>query len=326
MSRPTPLPLWIVLGLVACLLPALGSADMALDLLKDAIRADGRVAYSATVEICTYRNGVQGPSNVQKIIHGTGNRSRVEVLAPARDAGRLIVNNGRVEWEHRPRANTVQERKMCPLAELQQVKLEQLELVKRTLHALFEGIDAVAGRKCNIIALRPPDGKVTRKRVWIDADTDVELKWERYDLSGKRTASWTVTKIDYNADIPAKTFSFRPPRGSKLWRMPAAVGMPLAVAEKKVGFRALVPKYLPRGYAFNRKHVGVSKQRGGKTALWMRFVNGVDSFSVFQSQKLSKQPAAAQRAMYWEADGFSFLLVGRLPKAQKAKVKRSIAP
>lgn len=315
----------VILAIAGASLAAPACAQNPFDLLRQAIKADGNVRYEARVEIVTKEAKAPGISIVQRVLRGEGNKHRTQVVAPPHMVGRVIVSDGNTEWEYRPVARLVHQRKMRPLSEVQRLKLEQLDLVKGSLKLSYVGTAHVVGRPCDVVSIRPEGERVVRKQVWIDEKTHIELRWERYDSAGRLTTRWSVTDIDYAPTIPAGSFSFAPPHNAKVWRIPAAERMSLSEAERRIGFKALLPSYLPPGYAFHESDVGIT-QRGGRTALWLRYLNGVDSFSIFQSQRLKGRPAPVPGASYWEKDGFSFLLVGRLSETERQKVRNSVGP
>ena len=309
----------------ACLgaAPVPAAATRALEILERSIRADGRVTYAGTAEFRRYEGKRVAGTHVQRVTNGGGNRQRMEVVAPPEEAGRLIVSNGRVEWEYRPRARVAQRRELLPPEEIQRHKLSALRLVADTLFPVYLGTETVAGRACHVIAVKPPDGRRTSKKVWIDAEHFVELRWARYGPRGEPLITWSITEVDFAPPVPANAFEFSPPPGVPVRAMPRAPRMPLPEAERRLGFRAVLPAYLPPGFVLHRDHVGVTEFRG-RQALWMQFVNGVDTFSIFQSPALSAPPAELHRAVHWDAQGFSFLLVGNLPPQEKDKIRASM--
>ena len=299
-----------------------GVCDQALDILKKSIKADGDVRYSGTVEIRIYQNGKPLPTRVQRITRESRNRERIEVLAPDNEEGRLIVGDGSVEWLYRPRQRLVQRRQVFALRDIQKHKLEALDLVRHTLHATYLNTASVAGRRCHVVAVKPPNGQRTRKKIWIDAEHYVELKWERYDQEGVVERTWTMTSINFRPNIQADTFRFEPPPGCKTQDIPAVPRMSLREAEKSIGFKAIIPGYLPPGFALDKNRVRVVR-RQRHSALWMEFINGVDSFSIFQSEHIGPHAQVPERAMYWEAQGFSFILVGPISQREKENIRDS---
>ncbi len=303
--------------------PWCAAAESALSILEKSIYADSRVPYSATVEIRVYRDGNNPRSHVQKVIHASGNRQRVEVVAPSTESGRLIVSNGTTEWEYHPRQNVARQRELLPVAQVERHKLGALRLVQRTLYAARVGEETIAGRRCHVITVSPPDGRQTRKKVWVDFHTHVELKWARYDPGGQIMMSGAMTNVDFTRRIDSALFKFSPPAGCNVRKIARAQRMSLAAAEKRIGFRAVLPRYLPRGYALHSEQVGIT-QHSGRNALWLQFVNGVDTFSIFQCLRLPKPLDSGRRATYWEAHGFSFLLVGPLPATERDRIRGSM--
>lgn len=321
MRRPSRAP--IATLAILCMAAAGAWGDKAFDILEKSIRAEGNVTFSGAVEIRKHPGS--RPPHTQKLIKASRNRSRVEVTGPRSEAGRLIISDGSTEWEYRPKENLARKWDVPPLAEIQRHKLEALRLVRSTLHATYVGTGSIAGRKCHIIAVKPPSGKTTRKKVWIDTKKLVELKSERYTPQGQLANSWTVTTVDFAPTIRAGVFDFDPPKGCKIRRILRAQRIALSEAQKKVGFKAIIPSYLPPGFAFNKGQVGVVGlgRQDRPPALWMEFIDGVDRFSIYQSKPMRPVPGAVKRAFYWEAKGYSFVLIGPLAQDQKNNIKTS---
>ena len=308
--------------LLACV--AAASADKALDILQKSVRASGQVPHRATVAIKFYRNGAVARTFVQEIIKDTGRRQRVEVVAPKSEIGRLIVSDGLTKSIFDPGKKLVYLEQVSSLRDVQQHKLHVLNLFRQTLHATYVATGTVAQRDCHIVAVSPPDGKRIRKQVWVDAQTNIELKTERYAPDGRLVVSWAMTSVDFHPQIDSSVFEFLPPKGCTVRQILRAPRMALAKAESLLGFRAIVPSYLPPGFALLRDQVGVVKTGRHREhhALWMEFLNGVDSFSIYQSRPVKPPPGATQ-AMYWETEGFSLILIGPIPQEHKQLVKES---
>jgi outer membrane lipoprotein-sorting protein len=316
---------WLVLAVAALVaFPAGAHAESPLTILKRSVRADGRVSYSAKIEIGIYENGRQTGTRTQKVIKDSGNRRRVESLSD--QGGGVIVSDGRTEWEYRPKRKLVKQRELPVLEDAQRWRLQALDAVARTLNPAYEGTATVAGRQCYVIALKPPDGSRTRKRVWVDCVNHTELKANRYGPEGGILGTWTVTEIQFDPDLDPALFQFSPPEGCRVDKLAKVARGPLGTAEQEIGFKAVVPSRLPVGFAFLRDQASVMHMRSGD-ALWMQFTNGVDSFSTFQTRQKEGRPGNSGRAISWDARGFSLFLVGqpefRLSSEDLARVKES---
>lgn len=311
-----------LLGALVTTLPVTAHADQALTILRRVIYADQKVAYAGRVEINVYRGGRLVTQQVQRITRVNRSRERIEVLAPAAQAGRVIVSDGHSQWEYSPRRNSVVERSLPSPAEVLHNKLDALKAVQSTLHPAYLGIATVAGRRCHVVTVSPPYGRRVRKKMWVDTEHFVELRWERYSPDGERTTSWALTSVDFRPAIDARTLTFKVPAGAAFQRFPHAARMSLQAAEKQVGFRAVVPRYLPPGFVFLRDAVGVA-QPANRRVLWMSFTDGVDAFSLFQSQSVGRPLPAREHSTQWEAKGFTFVLVGAIPGDVREKIKNS---
>lgn len=293
-------------------------ADRATDVLAAAVRAEQTVSYRATAELRIMRGAQTTSTQTLKIANAPGNRRRTEVTAPPAEAGRLIVRNGRTEWEYWPRLGRVLQRTLPDPESITRQRLGALKTAQATLYAAYTGVATVAGRKCHVVTVSPPDGRLVSKRVWVDAENYVELKWERYSGGRKPSVTWAVRSISFGA-VPEGLFHFRPPARTRVTKEPNAPEMPLAEAERQVGFRAVLPGKLPAGYALDRACVGVVRF-GGSAALWLRFSNGVDSFSLFESGRLGKTPQRLAQATRWDTATRTYLLIGRLSQQDRQKI------
>lgn len=322
-NRFAVLPLLLTLAGVVPFVPAFaGDPPRPPEVLQKAIKSDGRVGYLATVQIVTKGDRGAPGIHVQRTVRGPNNCRRIETLAPASMKGRLIVSDGKTRWEFRPQTRVVREEKVQPLDQSHRTQLEQLDLVNYLVKMHYMGQEAVAGRDCHVIGVQPGGSSRVRKKVWVDTDTYSQLKWERYNSQGSLSTQWMVLDIDYSYTPSGSEFRFVPPRGTTVERPVTVERMPLQQAEQTIGFDAVLPSYVPYGFVLHKSQVGIARL-AGQAALWMRYFNGVDDFSLFQSRRLQRPPASFGRALYWEAGAYSFLLVGDISDGEKKKVKDS---
>jgi outer membrane lipoprotein-sorting protein len=291
------------------------------EILVRSVEADGTVNFKATVEIGVYENGHQVACRTQRLVKADGNRKRIEAIGDPVGGG-LIVSNGRWEWEYRPAARIVRQRELLPLSEIHRLQLQTLEAVRDTLHPEYEGEAKIAGRKCYVIAVKPPDGARTRKRMWVDESHFTELKSVRYGPTGDIQATWTVKEVQFGVKVDRRWFEFVPPADCKVYRIPATSRVSLADAEARAGFSAVLPGWAPEGYVFLREQCAVI-QMGPRKVLWLQWSNGVDSYSLFESLPVGRPPRDFPRATVWEAQGRSFVLTGWLSPEDRRKIQES---
>lgn len=112
----------------------------------------------------------------------------------------------------------------------------------RSGHARVLGSDAVAGRRCWLIAL------AASGRVCVDAASGLALRVERLDRAGEPIAGFTMSALSYGLDLAPQIFDNPIPGG----RGPLVDGLtqPLAdiqVADDMALFTALIATWLPAG-------------------------------------------------------------------------------
>lgn len=306
---------------LALLVPPAAWAQAPWEILVRSVEADGAVNYRAVVEIGVYENGRQVGTRTQRLLKAEGNRKRIEATGQP-EGGGLIVSNGRFEWEYRPGARLVRQRELLPLSEIHRLQLQTLEAVRETLHPEYEGEATIAGRRCYVIAVKPPDGTRTRKRMWVDATHFTELKSVRYGPFGGIQATWTVKEVRFGVKVEDRWFEFVPPPNCTVFRIPVTQRVDLADAEARAGFTAVLPEWAPAGYAFLRGQAAVI-QMGPRKVLWLQWSNGVDNYSLFESLPGPHRPRDYPGATVWEAQGRVFVLTGWLSPEDRRKIRES---
>jgi len=296
------------------------------DVMRAAIMSQGQVDYSAE-RIVTIFSRDRAPRIVhQKLIRRRGDKQRIETLRPPSDAGCLVVSDGTILWEYDPHNRVVTRRQLQPPATRQADRARAAELIKHGVRLQHTGRHKIAERTADAIVIRDLSGKLLRK-CWVDAVTGVRLKTEKHDSSGAPYSSSEITAIDYSPNFTAATFSFRPPAGVTVNKMPApARRMSIAAAEKLAGFSAVIPKHLPPGYVFEADNVAVTKYCDHLT-LWLTFSNGVMSFSLFETpwRENTQQAARPSRsATQWYDNGICFTLVGDLRTAEVENLRHRL--
>jgi negative regulator of sigma E activity len=305
----------------AFLLPSGAWAQSAWDILERTIQSEGGVNYRATVEIGVFENGRQVGTRTQRLFKAEGNRKRIESLS-GRGLEGLIVSNGRYEWEYRQASGTVRQRELLPVSEIRRLQQQTLDAVRDTLHPVYEGEARIAGRKCYVVAVKPPTGVRTRKRMWVDASQFTELKSIRYGPAGGIMATWMVKEVKFGARMDPRWFEFVAPQGCRVFRIPVTHRVSLSTAEERAGFNAVLPGWAPEGYVFLREQAAVF-QMGPRTVLWLQWSDGVENYSIFESPSSGRKPKEAPGTTVWEAQGRYFVLTGWLGPEDRRKIRES---
>lgn len=306
---------------------ALAEVDqVALDILRQTIVAEGTVNFSGMRTMVMFENGVKLRGFEQTVYEKAPGKLRMMVVAPPEERGRLCVSDGLVHWEYDPMRQQAVRRELPPPEERRQRRLADLEKVTRGMNIHYLGTDTVAGRRAHMICVCTGAGTPVKK-TWVDTETFVVLRTQNFDSQGQIKLSWYYTAINYQPVYTPGMFEFTPPEGCTVREVSdAPQRMPLAEAERRAGYRAVLPGYLPPGYKFQADAVGVIPMRG-RMVLWLNFSNGADTFSIFQRPRVVNfRPRQMGRMLDWCAGEFAFTLVGGLSKAEMIRVRASVQP
>lgn len=312
-------------------LALMGSAVLAqltdpLEILRRSVAARGSVNYAGVRTVVMFEKGVKIHGVEQQVHCQAPDKLRIMIINPPSERGKLFLANGQEQWECDPYARRALRTQLPPPSEVRALRLQEMDRLGRSLRLQFCGAERIAGREAYVVKIYTPQGLLTKK-IWIDAETFVILKTQRFDSRGRVKASAYFTRINYNPQFGPGLFTFCPPADCAVieaTRPPER--MPLAKAEQRAGFRAVLPTYLPPGYRFQANSVAVIQLKGRNT-LWLSFTNGVDTFSLFQGRGAA--PVDTRRrggALTWKDGGFHFTLVGPLSTAEMQRVRASIRP
>ncbi len=315
---------WVAVAAVA---PAFvrAAGERAADILKRAVLARGQVSYSgvATLRESDPHEGARTFTEV--LLCKQGGKQKVQV----KDAdGRLVVLkvcDGNTLWEQYLLRNAVVKRPVPSTAERQQRDLQNLDILLRNFSATVAGLETVAGRKAYRIRISRPGQAAIVRQFWIDQGNYLELRSEQYAGGSAPVSSMAMTRVNFAPDFPAGVFAFQPPPNVQPRVADDAVFRgSLGDAEKRAGFTAIQPKTMPAGFELLSRSVAVVS-RSGSPALWLRYTNGIDSFSLFQRRAAGDVGRAKGRwaVREWQSNGYQFLLVGHLPQDQIDAIRGS---
>ncbi|MGD9498085.1 MAG: outer membrane lipoprotein carrier protein LolA [Armatimonadota bacterium] len=297
-----------------------------LEILRRNITARGTVTYSGVRTVVVFEDGRKLHGVEQQVQCAAPHRTRIRVIAPAEEAGRLCVINGQVHWEYDPASARAVRAYLPPPDQVLQQRLRELESIASRMRLQYCGVEEIAGRPAYVVKVYTAQG-VPVKKQWIDTQRWVTLKTQRFDSRGVVKSSAYFTRITFDPPLAPGLFEFEPPpHAAVIEASRPPERMSLAQAEQLAGFSASLPKYLPAGYRFLSDRVAVI-HINGRRALWLPFSNGADTFSLFQQPSSSSGAAVRRgRSITWVERGYRFTLMGPLSTAEMQRVKSSIHP
>ncbi len=274
------------------------TAPSAANLFVRILQADDLFTYKGR-QITIY--WTTGRNTAVEVFHRPPDFRRIYYLDPESQRGRLLVSDGRQEWQYDPRRSEVHHRLLSASS------LDDDDLLSYTLLRANYLLDVdplprtYAERKVWLVTIKHPGGRLLARRFWIDDGSGLILKREIYHGDNKPAVTVAFTDISFhvkpspeNADVSrlAATSGGR----IRLVEAPSAVegSVPVASLRSELGGKAYSPPALD-GYRL----VGASSTTvGGKPLLHLRYSDGLNLVSLFEQRRTSPlRPTLARPGM-----------------------------
>src|SRR5579864_5364849 len=317
-----------------------GREDEAIGWLRAAAVASRYTSYAGTKTVTVWAQTVRG-SEV-RVYHDAPDRTRLEYLATGDQPARIVVISGGRQIEFVPGAGRYIE---GPVSRTDEDALTRqiLPQVAENYDVRFAGADRVAGRQARIVEIQGKHPGRPRLRLWIDTETRLILRLERYGPAGALRETSAFLNVQLNPVLSPDLFVVSPPPGAQIQqRRPQAGGAPLTIEEiaHRVAFTPQLPAYLPPGYKI--VHLNVVTIRGTPTATFV-FSDGVATLTLFESCGAQLGGAGGQHVrigaadgtvqvrgvatvLHWNTNGISMTLVGDLAPSELVRVGSSVPP
>jgi|GEM_PF-704971 len=308
--------------------------------LTAATLAPRSVSYSGTKTVTIWAQTVR--ASEVRIYHQAPDRTRLEYLAAGDQPERIVVINDGHQIEFVPGRGRYVEGP-APQTDEDALIRQILPQLAANYEVRFAGAERVAGRPARIIEIQGRQPGRPRLRLWIDADTRLILRLERYGPAGALRETSAFLSVQLNPALAADLFIVSPPPGAQVQtRQQQAPGGVLTIEEiaRRVGFIPQLPAYLPPGYQFVRSNVVMI--RGTATATFV-FTDGVATMTLFESRGAQVGGGGGQRVrigafegtvqargvatvLHWNTNGISMTLVGDIASNELVRVGRSVPP
>jgi outer membrane lipoprotein-sorting protein len=170
---------------------------------------------------------------------------------------------------------------------------EDRRLAERNYAARFAGRATIAGRACDLVEVSPRGGKQPVWRLWLDRDTSLPLKRERYNIEGRRASGTEYSEVVFEATVSPETF--RIPSGwTVLGDGASAARLEITELERRIGFQVKPPRYVPSSYLFVGGYLQQRRREEPETAE-LRYTDGLRVLSVLQRPREEGRPEVRAR-------------------------------
>jgi negative regulator of sigma E activity len=321
--------------------PAAGgqhSVSAAASLVR-AITAPTRVNYSAWQQVV-----IRGPGGVitqhVRVVHRIPDDNRWEYFAGPGQVERVVVDDGQVAWQHLPRQQRVIYAP-CVRANPDLYGDRYVERLAENYSLTAAGRQRIAGRPAVLLVLAPRDGHVgPTKWLWVDEQSGVVLRSQTRSADGRITVASTLSDVRFAQMLPDREFS--PPMGvtRQSVLLAHAVALPLEALAREWGQALLVPGALPAGYLLESARF---VQWGREPFIHVCYSDGLNTISLFETAARPARASGAAaradqvhgspitwggrgpfRALSWQEQGLSLMLVGDLPSDEMLRLARGV--
>lgn len=280
MTQMFRLALTIITLLIFTTLPDLALAQPDPGLLEKAVLAPFRHSFVGTMLNTTWSDG-RPESWVIKTFHRWPDRNRWEYLDAQGNPVFIIINNAGKQWEISLLDRTVyiSDGVGCCLPEEVPAELTRLF---HNYQAAYNGSALIAGRETAIFALRPLYASNPTTVLWIDVETGIVLRLERYSPDGDLLEMRAYSSFELVEDLDPSLFVYSPSIRDKVVRIEhPELPEQVVLLQKQLGQTIRYPTNLPPGYRFTKGRV-LSRFRPADT-VQLQFADGLNSISVFQT-------------------------------------------
>jgi len=272
-----------------------------------------------------------------RIYHEAPDRTRLEYLAAGNQPQRIVVITGRQQIEYVPERNQIIERP-APQPDEEGLTQQILPQILANYRVDFESFEPVAGRQARLIDVRSQFPGRPRLRIWVDTESRLILRFERYGPDGALHEASAFLGVQFSPALSPDLFVLTPPPGTQVRKPGPGQNMSVQEIARRVGFTPQVPQYLPPGYQSARS--GVVNIRGRPTAAF-QFSDGISTLTLFESLGVERSPSNGKRIrigavegtvssqgvatlLHWNAGGVSYTLVGDLRQDDLVHIAASV--
>lgn len=268
-----------------------------------------------------------------KVVYQEPDFSHILYLAPPIVKGRRILDNGKLRIEYISGINNF---KISPslnssLARKRREKGLNLIFANYTISQLPD--EEIAGRGVYVVSLVPHSSGSPGLKMWIDKETFLLLKQEKYSSEGKLTLSSQFVEIHFNKKLSREELNDIPKSvKDRGFHSPHQVISDIEELKEISRFSLSFPRYLPSGYSFRE---GVLFNGGQRVDLI--YANGLEIIVLSQSLPIDvKTEYSGQvpfrgallimgaKTEFWTGGGKTFVLIADVSKEELNKIKEFI--
>lgn len=310
-------------------------ADQSKDILRLSLDASSHIDFEGIKETIFYTS-TKTYRLKARVIYQKPGFIYIEYIEPSQMKGKIIIDNGKQRIEYISNQNKINTLPSFNCPQIEKIRQKALEIMLNNfqISQLYE--EKVLGRRVYVLSLNPKHSIGPLLKLWIDKETYLPLKKEKYGLEGNPLFLLHYVEIKFNKSFPKKVFYDKIPKIPLNKEKIPTLFYSRQEIEQKVDFPLSLPGYLPPGYIFQ----GGEIIGEGKTVKLV-YTNGLEIIAFFQrpytdilmrknqwmrwdNLKIRFQESMHGKVFTWSRGKKTFVLIGELPFEEFIKIIRSI--
>ncbi len=262
-----------------------------------------------------------------KVVYQEPDFSYILYLAPPRIKDRRILDNGKLCIQYIPGMNDFKISASSNSSLARKRREKGLHLIFANYTISQSPDEEIAGRGVYVISLLLRSSGNPGLKMWIDKETFLLLRQERYNSEGKVFFSSQFIEIHFNKKLSREELNDIPKSvKDKGFHPPYRVIADIEELKKTSRFSLSFPAYLPSGYSFQE---GVLFNGGQKVDLI--YANGLEIIVLSQQSppidvrtEDSASRAIRAKTEFWTDKGKTFVLIADISEKELTKIRESI--
>jgi len=325
----------ITFSLALVALPLL--AQEGESILKLSLNAQSRIDFEGIREVRIYT--LDRVYNFRiRVIYQKPDFLYLEYLDPPEVKGKIIIDDGKRRIEYRPRVNKIKVFSSLNSPQSKRIRENILKIMLNNFKISQISQGRILERPVYILFLSPRNFSGPSLKLWIDKETYLTLRREKYTSQGKLLFSLQYTEVEFNKHLSRERCYANLPRIPSAGERSSLLSCsPLQEIISQIEFPLFLPRYLPPGYIFQGGEL-VGKR---KKAVKLIYTNGLEVIVLFQSPrvdimmghhrfinsgnlKIRLREGPHGRTLVWNRMGRTFILMGETTLKELIKVASSI--
>jgi negative regulator of sigma E activity len=191
----------------------------------------------------------------------------------------IDYDDGRNLWRFFPNKNLLIKETTKINRPLSNKPQEILDLVKKNYEIKILGEYEVNKRTCNKVVFKPKTNDRPQQIYWIDTQTGIPLKIEKYGSDNEVVSISSLSAIDFQMTANKENLDLLVPPQTELIEVNEKFNLTPTDAKNQMGNELTFPIYIPNGFNLNNIIV---RSLGSEKTIQYFYTDGLSSFSIFQ--------------------------------------------